>query len=94
MAQTTGQRRDAARELATRIYVSAGKTAALNLDDLLAAVGSIDNAMDALPSTLNPARTVKQNFLDNLPEPFKSISTTQEKALALMVWALKEVGII
>ena len=29
-----------------------------------------------------------------LPEPFKSNSTAQQKALVLMLWVMKETGII
>ncbi len=92
MALTAQQRREAARDLAKKVF--ANKTANLNLDDLTAAVGSIDDTMDLLPGALNAVRTVKRNFVDNLPEPFQSNSTAQEKALALTVWALKETGLI
>ena len=71
-----------------------GRIADINLDDLLAAVGSIDDMMDALPATLTPAQSIKVNFVQNLPEPFKSTTTADEKALALVVWALKETGLI
>jgi len=94
MAQTTPQRRDAARELAKRLWVETNATATMNLDDLLAAIGSIDDTMDLLPANLTALQTVKQNFLSRLPEPFKSTATTQQKALALVCWTLKEAGLI
>lgn len=94
MAQTATERHEAARDLARRMFQVVGKTADLNLDDLTAAVGSIDDLMDALPGTLNGAQSVKVNFVQNLPEPFKTNSTASEKAIVLMVWSMKEVGII
>ncbi len=94
MAQTTEQRRTAARELARRMFQETGTTANLNLDDLLAAVGSIDDTMDLLPANLTAGQTVKQNIVSRLPEPFKSNSTAQQKAVALMAWVMKETGII
>lgn len=93
MAQTAQQRREAARELAAKIFPPT-VTATLNLDDLTAAVGSIDDTMDALPGALTGGQTIKQNFLSRLPEPFKSTATAQQKAVALVAWALKESGLI
>lgn len=93
MAQTAQQRREAARELARRLF-SPQVTAGFNLDDLMAAIGAIDDLMYALPGALNGTLTLKQNFVVALPEPFKSSSTAEQKALALAMWALKEVGAI
>ena len=92
MAQTTQQRTDAARELALRFYATA--TANLNHDDLVAAVVAIDNAMDSLPPVLGQTLTIKQNLAAALPEPFNSNSTAQQKALVLVVWSMKETGVI
>lgn len=92
MAQTPVQIRAAAVELGRRLF--ANKTADLNLDDLMAAVQSIDTLMDAGRNALPVAGTIKQGFVANLPEPFQSNSTAQEKALALVVWTLAEVGIL
>ena len=94
MAQTTEQRRQAARHVAFKMFVEAGRTANLNLEDLRLAVGAIDDFMDSLPPTLNQVQTIKQNAIAALPEPFKSNSTAQQKAVALMAWAMKEAGII
>lgn len=94
MSQTATERRIAARELATRMFANVGAVANMNLDDLAAAIGSIDDTMDALPGALNGAQTIKVNFVQRLPEPFKSTSTAQQKSIALMIWALKETGII
>ena len=95
MAMDTTQRRDAGRELGRKMKLGInGRIADIDLDDLLAAVGSIDDMMDALPATLNGAQSIKVNFVQNIPEPFKSTTTSQEKALALVVWAMKETGLI
>lgn len=91
MAMTTTQKLEAGRELALRMFRNA--TANMNLSDLEAAIGSIDGTMDALPGTLNALQSVKVNFAQRLPEPFKSTSTTQQKAFALALWAMKEAGI-
>lgn len=94
MSLDATQRRVAARDLAHRMFQTVNKTADLNLDDLTAAVGSIDDTMDALPGTMNGTQSIKTNFVQNLPQPFKSNSTAQEKSLALMAWAMKETGVI
>jgi hypothetical protein len=94
MSLTNAERRIAARELAVRMFVNVGMVANMNLDDLTAAIGSIDDTMDALPGALNGAQTIKVNFVQRLPEPFKSRSTDQQKSIALMIWALKEIGIL
>lgn len=95
MALTEPQQRDAAREWVRRAFLEANATATLNLDDIKAAVASIDETMDSLPAALTPPTlTIKQHFARRLPEPFKSGSTVQQKALALVAWALKEAGLI
>lgn len=94
MTQDSNQRKIAARELANHMWVNSGGTAIMNLDDLSSAIGSIDDTMDILPSGLNQVQTIKTNFVQRLPEPFKSQSNANQKAIALMVWAMKEVGII
>jgi hypothetical protein len=95
MALSDPDRLTAARELARRIFPS-DVTANLNLDDLKAAIGGIDDVFDMQPNdpALSNSLTLKQNFLALLPEPFKSTATSQQKAFALMVWAMKEVGVI
>lgn len=97
MSLTTEQRREAGRELAKELFQKTGATATLNLDDILAAIGSLDDAMDTIISTIPGAwqsKTIKQALIDNLPEPFQSASTSQQKALALSLWAMKESGLI
>lgn len=93
MAQTDNQLRNAGAKLAEKMF-SREVIANMNLADIKAAVASIDATMDALPGTLTANRTIKQNFVDQLPEPFKSTSTAQQKALALWAWAAQEVGLI
>ena len=92
MAQTAQQIASGAREMARRMFGTA--TATINHDDLTAAVAALDAAMDALPPSLNQAKTVKQNLVAALPTAFAANSTTQQKALALMVWAMAETGMI
>jgi len=94
MSQTAGERANAARELARRLYTSANITATMTVADFTAAIGSIDDTMDALPAALTAGSTIKQNFLARLPEPFKSTATTQQKAIALMIWAFQETGLL
>lgn len=94
MTMDAAARKAAGKELGRQVFVVTNKLASMDWDHLSAAVGSIDDTMDALPGVLNGAQTVKQNFIARLPEPFKSTSTQVEKAQALMVWAMKEVGLI
>lgn len=95
MAQSAAQKRAAAVRLAKELFDGGYKKPAnLNLADLIAAVGAIDAKMDALPATLNVAQSVKINLVQSLPEPFKSGTNAQEKALALVCWALAEAGLV
>lgn len=97
MPFTAKELHDASRELGRLIFVSPNVTAHSGTDDLSAAVDSIDQAMDMVINTIPAAwgtKTIKQALIDNLPEPFKSRATASEKALALTVWAMKEVGLI
>ncbi len=97
MALTDTQKRDAARKLAHHIFQKSNTTANLNLDDLAAAIGSIDAAMDTVINDIPVGartNTIKQLFNANLPEPFKSAATPEQKAMALAMWAMREVGLI
>lgn len=96
MALTEQQKHDAARDLGNRIFVAPNKPSHSGTDDLMAAVASIDAAMDTVINTIPAAwgtKTIKQALIDNLPEPFKSASTAEEKALVLALWAKAEVGL-
>ncbi len=96
MALTSTEIREAARNLTKRLFTP-DITANLDLDDLDAAVASIDASMETVINTI-PAgmatKTVKRAIIDALPEPFQSTSTADQKAVALVVWALKEAGLI
>jgi hypothetical protein len=95
MALNDAQRRDAGREIGVRMFHSA--TANLNLDDMQAAVTSIDTAMETVINTIPAgwqAKTIKQALIDNLPEPFRSRSTAKQKAEAMEIWAKKEAGVL
>ena len=90
MVQTTDQQREAAREFARRVFVQPNATATLSLEDIRAAVGAIDTAMDSVVG----GQTIRQRLVGSFPEPFRSESTPPQKAMALVVWTLKEVGLI
>jgi hypothetical protein len=97
MSMTNQDRKATARELARKIFGEPMVTANLNLDDLTAAVASLDDSMDTILNTLPAAwgtKTVKEALIDALPEPFQSTSTPQQKAMVLSLWAMKESGII
>ena len=98
MAMTALQKRDSARRLGSDLF-NGGllATVSLGTDDLEAAVGSVDAAMDMVISTVPAewqAKTIKQAIVDNLPEPFQSGCTPAQKALVLSAWAMKEAGLI
>ena len=93
MTQDNTARKTAAKALGDIIFPPS-VMAGLNWDDLTAAIGAIDDTMDALPGALNGAQSIKTNFIQRLPEPFKSASNVQQKAYALHCWAMKEAGII
>jgi hypothetical protein len=96
MAQTDTQRLDAARRLADHLF-PADVVANLNLDDVKAAIGSIDDGMHTIINNIPVGartNTMLQLLILNLPEPFKSNSTAAQKALALSLWALNEAGLI
>jgi hypothetical protein len=95
MSLTETQAREAARNLGKKMFANA--TATLDLDDLTAAVASIDTAMETVISSIPgawSAKTIKQALLDNLPEPFQTTSTGPQKAFVLWIWAAKEAGVI
>lgn len=92
MTQDAATRAAGARSLADTIFEETDATGHSNHDDLVAAIGALDDRMDAVLSTLTQTRTVKQTLLDALPEPFKSNSTALEKAHALISWSLNEVN--
>lgn len=94
MALTDPQLMAGARELSRLMYVQAEQVASMTLDDLKAALASIDTSMDLVASGMNQAQTIKQNLVSRLPQPFRTASTQAEKSLALYVWSMVEVGVI
>ena len=95
MAWTAAQKKRAAKALLNKMY-GAGKECPIHWLDGEAALGAIDAAFDAKPdlsvSGLN--LTLKQYLVSQIPEPFKTESTAEEKALLLSYWALEETGVI
>lgn len=97
MAMTDAEIRAVSGELIRRIYVRPNKTAVMHLGHFIAAVQSIDTAMNATTNQIQnayPATVLETAIAQNLPEPFKSTATVAEKTLALAVWAMKRGGII
>lgn len=81
---TTQQREAAARYLARRLYGDKGQVANCALDNLIAAVGDVDDALEANLTTLNNA----------IPEPAKSIMTAADKAELFSVVMLGKTGVM
>lgn len=97
MALTQVQIETALRRYVKDNYSDRTKTATLNTDDIKAAIESIDLGMDTIINTIPVlwgVKSIKVALIDNLPEPFKSNSTAQEKALVFSAWAMKEAGVI
>lgn len=95
MALTDAERMEAARALAEEMFSKSNTMAHLNLDQLKAAITSIDTAMGTVINAIPGAwanKTIKQALIDNLPEPFQSASNAQQKAKVLSLWAMKEAG--
>lgn len=96
MAFSEAQVSKVARMLASRIY-GPNDVATLDLDDLRAAITSIDNSMATVISTIPgpfQSKTVKGAIVDALPEPFQSESTPLQKATALALWGFEEAGVL
>lgn len=97
MALTPTQIRQALRQWVKTSYSDRTKVANLNTDDIRAAIESIDSGMDTIISTIPGAwetKSIKQALIDNLPEPFRSKATAEEKALVFSAWAMSEAGVI
>jgi hypothetical protein len=95
MALTSPQNRDAAAQIASKIFN--GAVANFNLADLQSAVTAVDNALD---STLNQAvavvggaTTVASAMAQIIPAPFSS-ATAQQKSLLVCYVIMKRAGII
>lgn len=84
MALTAGQRLKGTRAWAQKMFVEAGATANFNLDELKAAFAAVDGWAD----------TNQASYIAALPEPFKSASNANQKALLLAFVAMKRGGVI
>lgn len=96
MAMTDAEQYEVARELVDRIFVQPGVTAHADLDDLKAAVGAIDTAMNATTTQVEaayPGVVTKTAFLSYAQAQASGL-TAQEAGVALALWALKEVGLL
>ncbi len=87
------QRQEAARALSKEMFSKPNVTATLDLSDLVAAIGSIDDDLHSLPSP-GPPSTVRANVHANLPVPFKTTATDNQKDMAVAFAAMKLAGLI
>lgn len=89
------KKKRAGKALCNRIYGETNKIAPIHWGDAQAALEALDIAFDQKPdlTVTGLNLTVKQYLLSQLPEPFKSETTAQEKAELLRFWALEEVGV-
>lgn len=93
-AMTTQEKETAARWVARHLF-SDGTIASVNLTDLIAAVGAIDGAFEALPTALpNQLATVAANFNQSLPEPVKSALSTPKKGVLFVVTTVVKYGLV
>lgn len=95
MPLTTAQNRDAAAQVANKIFSTV--TANFALDNIQAAITAVDNALD---STLNQAvaavggtTTVANGMAAVIPAPF-STATAQQKTLLVCFVLMKRAGLI
>lgn len=95
MPLTTAQNRDAAAQVANKIFATV--TANFALDQIQAAITAVDNALD---STLNQAvtavggtTTVANGMAQVIPAPF-STATAQQKTLLVCYVLMKRAGLI
>lgn len=98
MPLTLQQQQDAMRQLVQTMFVEASATANLSTADVLAAIQTFDNDLDAtLTAAVNAyggGTTILNAFLASLPEPFKTNATPAQKALAFAYTAMKRGGVI
>lgn len=86
------KRRAAARQLA-RLLFPRGVVANLSRSDIQEAVAFIDDSFDTVINDIptgQRVKTFKQLLTTNLPEPFKSNSTSTQKVAVLQFWAAQE----
>lgn len=83
-ALSDAERNDATRNLGQRMFIDLGITANMSTADLKAAIGAMDDFIEANQAALNSA----------FPVPFRTTATISQKALALAVAAMKKGGLI
>lgn len=98
MALDDTQRTDAMRDLARRLFQETGATATMDTDQIKAAVAALDDALDTslaeMATAVGPTKTLAQALALSLPEPFGSVTTLPQKAVALAVVVMKIGGLI
>ena len=82
-----------ARKTAQFIFTFLGATADLDLDDILAAVDFLDTTFDTDMDLLASGVTIGEYIAANLPEPFNSSTSNQEKAILLAVFEMVAGGL-
>jgi len=66
----------------------------LDTSHIRAAVDALDSMFDATASTLTQNQTVQANFVNALPEPFKSSTNAAQKTLVFTYVAMKRGGVL
>lgn len=79
-----GDRREAARDFARKIFVETNQTARFNLDQLRDAVVAIDDFLDANAAAVNGA----------FPVEFRTVATPAEKAGIVAFCAMRRAGLL
>jgi len=95
MALTTEQKQKAATALAQIIFNDGEITAHSDGDVCINVIQSIETAMTTVISTIPggwQSKTILQAIVDNMPEPFQTASTAQQKADAFKIWADLKAG--
>ena len=96
MALTTEQTAVVARKLGIKLYQDAGGTADGDLDDLKAAITTIDGGMDATcnqVAALYTTTKLKLALLQHIQAQAPNL-TNQQAGVALALWSLNEVGLL
>jgi len=95
MAMSEADRFKAARLFARKAYGETGVVADTHLDQIKAAVDTVDDHLDAqINSIPGPTNTVEITFNNALPEPFKSVANLSQKGLLLAVVSVVRYGFV
>lgn len=94
MALTNQQRLDVMRRVCRAMFDEARAVANLDTIEVKAAIDALDSIFDAQASTLTQNQTVQANFVNALPEPFKSNTTAAQKTLVFTYVAMKRGGLL